>query len=211
MTDDQRTVRTRRGPREYTCLGCPLTRNRSAWCFRLCAPDEEGNGRCGRLAPHSLKSRIQLSIESHNKKLLEAHCERLEHMYLTARHNEYYDSGVRISEGEAEIVIPVQAKFSHAAGAVHDSICYAAMADSASLAVNSVVDKGLVVAVNFSIQLSHPIAADELMAKSRFLGMSEGHYLAESVLTNSGGKELGRGNGTLMESSIPLSQQIGYC
>jgi uncharacterized protein (TIGR00369 family) len=188
-----------------------LTRNRSAWCFRLCAPDEEGNGRCGRLAPHSLRSRLQLSIESHNKKLFEAHCEKLEHMYLTGRHNEYYDSGVRISEGEAEIVIPVQEKFSHAAGAVHDSICYAAMADSAALAVNSIVEKSLVVTVNFSTQLTHPIAADELIAKSRFLGMSENHYLAESVLTDPEGKELGRGNGTFMEGSIPLSHDVGYC
>lgn len=211
MTTGKRTVRTSRGPREYTCLGCPLTRNRSAWCFRLCAPDDEGNGRCGRIAPHSLRSRIQLSIESHNKKLLEAHCEKLEHMYLTAPCNEYYDPGVRVSEGEAEIVIPVQERFSHAAGAVHDSICYTAMADCAVLAVNSIIEKALVVTVNFNIQLTHPIAAGELIAKSRFLGMSDNHYLAESVLTDTEGKEFGRGTGTFMESSVPLSHDIGYC
>ncbi len=53
----------------YTYLGCPMTRNRSAWCFRLCAPDGEGNGRCGRLAPHHLRSRIQMSIERHKARL----------------------------------------------------------------------------------------------------------------------------------------------
>ena len=51
----------------YTYLGCPLTRNRSAWCFRLCTPDAHKHGRCGRIAPHALKSRIQASIERYNR------------------------------------------------------------------------------------------------------------------------------------------------
>ena len=56
--------------RRYTYLGCPLTRNRTAWCFRLCAPGAEGRGRCGRVAPHALKSRIQECIERFNKRRL---------------------------------------------------------------------------------------------------------------------------------------------
>ena len=73
MKTHKTTIRTSKGLKEYTYLGCPLTRNRSAWCFRLCIPDLEGNGDCGRIAPHSLKSRIQLGIEAHNKKLFEEH------------------------------------------------------------------------------------------------------------------------------------------
>ena len=68
MPANKNTVRTIKGIREYTCLGCPLTRNSTAWCFRLCTPDEEGNGRCGRIAPHSLKGRTQLSIERYGQK-----------------------------------------------------------------------------------------------------------------------------------------------
>jgi len=47
---------------EYTYLGCPMTRNRTPWCFRLCQPDSSGTGQCGRVAPHSFKGRIQLGI-----------------------------------------------------------------------------------------------------------------------------------------------------
>ena len=54
--------------KRHTYLGCPLTRNRTAWCFRLCAPDSDGNGCCGRIAPHALKSRIQECIERFNKR-----------------------------------------------------------------------------------------------------------------------------------------------
>jgi len=48
-------------------VGCPLTRNRSAWCYRLCAP-EDGRGLCGRIAPHALRGRTDLAIESYQKR-----------------------------------------------------------------------------------------------------------------------------------------------
>ncbi len=62
--------RRKKGPPQYTCRGCPLTNNLSPWCFRLCVPDAEGRGRCGRLAPHTLKGKTQLAIEAHNKRKL---------------------------------------------------------------------------------------------------------------------------------------------
>jgi hypothetical protein len=55
--------RPRRLPR-YTSLGCPLTRNRSNWCFRLCRPEGQ-IGLCGRHAPHRMRSRIQTAIARH--------------------------------------------------------------------------------------------------------------------------------------------------
>ncbi|MHC4140723.1 MAG: hypothetical protein ACYSUF_02190 [Planctomycetota bacterium] len=47
-----------------TRVGCPLTKNRSAWCYRLCAP-EAGRGLCGRIAPHALRGRTDLAIEQY--------------------------------------------------------------------------------------------------------------------------------------------------
>jgi hypothetical protein len=58
----KRKINPEKRLKEYTYLGCPLTNNRSAWCFHLCVPDSLGNGTCGRIAPHSLTSRIQQSI-----------------------------------------------------------------------------------------------------------------------------------------------------
>ena len=63
----KRKIRTNKGLKEYTYLGCPLTRNRTAWCYRICIPDKDGNGHCGRVAPQSIKSRIQRGIENYNK------------------------------------------------------------------------------------------------------------------------------------------------
>lgn len=205
MPAEKKTVKTNKGLKEYTCLGCPLTRNHAAWCFRLCSPDDEGNGRCGRIAPHGLKGRTQLSIERYDKRLLDAHCEELERRYLAAPSNEFFDAGVRISEGEAEILIPMREEFSDAAGSVHASVCFTAMADSAALAVNSIVDKALIAVVRFDTQLTRPIASGALVARSRFVGMSGNHYLAESVLTDSEAQEIGKGSGEFVESDASLS------
>jgi acyl-coenzyme A thioesterase PaaI-like protein len=210
MEEEKRTIRTKKGTKEYTCLGCPLTRNRTMWCFRLCRPDTEGKGRCGRVAPHGLRSRTQLGIESYNKRQSEVHCEKLERLYLSAPCNEYYDPGVRIAAREAEIVIPIQEKFLRAAGTVHSSVCYTAMSDSAILAVNSIVEDALVLSASFNMYLTGSVAEGELVARGRFMDVSGDHYLADSVLTDAQGTEIGRGNGTFVASRIPLSDEIGY-
>ena len=69
MTTENETSKSEKRRHRYTYLGCPLTRNRTAWCFRLCAPDPQGNGRCGRIAPHDLKGRTQLSIQRYNARM----------------------------------------------------------------------------------------------------------------------------------------------
>ena len=61
-------VTIRKDLKEYTYLGCPLTKNRSPWCFRMCKPNADGTGFCGRVAPHGFKSRIQQGIEDFKKR-----------------------------------------------------------------------------------------------------------------------------------------------
>ena len=61
-------VKTRKSLKEFTYLGCPMTNNRSPWCFRMCRPNADGTGLCGRVAPHGFKSRIQQGIEDFKKR-----------------------------------------------------------------------------------------------------------------------------------------------
>ena len=65
-------VKIRRNLKEYTYLGCPLTNNRSPWCFRMCKLNADGTGFCGRVAPHGFKSRIQQGIEDFKKRQADA-------------------------------------------------------------------------------------------------------------------------------------------
>lgn len=63
-------IRVRRALQTDTFTGCPLTRSRLLKCFRSCQPGAGGLGLCGRQAPHGVKSRIQLAIENHNKRMM---------------------------------------------------------------------------------------------------------------------------------------------
>jgi acyl-coenzyme A thioesterase PaaI-like protein len=206
----KRRVRTGKGLKEYTYLGCPLTRNRSPWCFRMCTPDIAGHGRCGRIAPHALVGRIQAGIQQHNKTRRADHCRKLESMYLAAPCNKYYGPGIRISEGEAEIVISVKKKFLDAGGTVHGSVYHRAMNDAALFSASSLVPKDLMLSTSFDIRLTRTTAEGELIARGRVLGISEDHCLAEAVLANAEGEELGRGSGTFVKTEIPLSSDMGY-
>jgi hypothetical protein len=72
------------------------------------------------------------------------------------------------------------------------------------------VEKVLVLSASFDIRLHRRIATGELIARSRYLGRSGDDYLAESVLTDGDGYEIGSGRGTFQESDIELSREIGY-
>lgn len=56
---------------DYTFLGCPLTKSRTAWCHGVCAP-VRGIGPCGRVAPHALVGRTQEAILRHRHRRVEA-------------------------------------------------------------------------------------------------------------------------------------------
>ncbi len=176
----------------------------------MCEPDVDGHGHCGRIAPHALTGRIQAGILEYNKRQRAAHCRKLESMYLTAPCNEYYESGIRISEGEAEVVVPVQDKFLDAAGSVHASLVHGAMNDAALFASNSIVPKELMRSAGFNILFTGTVAEGELIARGRVIGISEDRYLTEAVVLDSEGKELGRGTGTFVKTEIPLSSDLGY-
>jgi hypothetical protein len=60
-------VNIRKDLKEYTYLGCPMTKNRTPWCFRTCKLNADGTGLCGRVAPHGFKSHIQQGIDDFKK------------------------------------------------------------------------------------------------------------------------------------------------
>lgn len=197
MQEMKKKIRTRKGFREYSYLGCPLTRNRSAWCFRLCKPDAEGNGRCGRIAPHSLKSNIQSAIEKHGRKQVEKRLQRLERSYLNGPVKGMRGIGIRLAEGEADIVLPLSKTYIDGVGGVSDAVCFKLMSDSAVQAINSLSNDVIVLTSEFSFTLTHSKPSGDLIVRGRYVGMAGNHYLADTMLTDAEGNELGRGEGVL--------------
>ena len=140
----------------------------------------------------------------------EEHYRKLERMYASAPVNEYYAPKMQVSEGRTELIIPVRPDFFHVAGAVHGSVYFKALDDAAFFAVNSLVDDVFVLTVSFTVYLTRPISEGEMKGTGRVVHRSRRLFVAESELVDSDGREIARGSGIFMRSTIPLSPELGY-
>jgi uncharacterized protein (TIGR00369 family) len=140
----------------------------------------------------------------------EEHYRKLENMYAAAPCNLYYAPRMTIAAGSAELVIPVREEFFHAANAVHGSVYFKALDDAAFFAVNSLVKEVFVLTVTFNVYFTRPIASGEMRSIGRVLHASRRLFIAESILYNDRGKEIGRGSGSFAKSNIRLSPEMGY-
>ncbi len=140
----------------------------------------------------------------------EEHYRKLERLYASAPVNEYYAPTMRISEGQAEVTIPVRPHLFHAAGAVHGVVYFKALDDAAFFAVNSLVEDVFVLTASFNVYLTRPISEGEMKATGRVVYGSRRLFVGESVLVDANGQEIARGSGTFMPSSIRLSPEVGY-
>jgi uncharacterized protein (TIGR00369 family) len=131
-------------------------------------------------------------------------------MYSTARINAFFSPTLTISEGAAQIVVPVRPDFFHAAHAVHGAVYFKMLDEAAFFAVNSLVEDVFVLTVTFNLYLTRPVTAGILTATGRVVHASKRLYLAESLLSDEQGKELARGSGSFMKSQIALSADLGY-
>ena len=140
----------------------------------------------------------------------EDHYRKLENMMLSAPIVKLTRAGVTISKGRAEIVIPVSDRFFHAAGALHGCIYFMAMDNAAFFAVNSLVEDAFVLTTSFTVYFMRPVSEGAIRAVGNVINRHPRQYVGESVLYNSRGKEIGRGNGTFVKSRQPLTEEVGY-
>jgi uncharacterized protein (TIGR00369 family) len=131
-------------------------------------------------------------------------------MYDKAACNEYYEPKITIARGRAEVTIPVRERFFHGAGAVHGAVYFKALDDAAFFAVNSLVEDALIATVSFNVYLVRPVTSGTIVARGCVVHSSKRLFIAESVVTDSDERELGRGSGSFMRGSVPLSAAIGY-
>ena len=141
---------------------------------------------------------------------MDDHYRRLERMYLGAPINQWYRPRLTIADGACELAIEMRPEFHHAAHAVHGSVLFKLLDDSAFFAANSRVPDSFVLTVSFQLHLLRPVAAGTLTARGKLVHQSKRLFVADSVVTNEEGKEVARGTGTFMPSTVPLAASIGY-
>lgn len=141
----------------------------------------------------------------------EEHFRKLEHMYLGAPTNVYYNPSLHITEGRAEVRIPADKKHFHAADAVHGAIYFKAADDSAFFAANSLVEECFVLTTNLNLHLERPIAEGEIVGRSEVVFQSRTLINVESKIFDGNDNVIGRATSSFFASSrIPLTEEIGY-
>jgi uncharacterized protein (TIGR00369 family) len=139
------------------------------------------------------------------------HFETLVAMYDNAPINKWFRPQLRIpEEGHAEIEMPVREEFYHAARAIHGAVYFKALDDATFFAVQSLVKDLFVVTSSFQLYFLRPVSEGHLLARGQVVSRSKRLYIAEGILFDSRGKEVARGSGTFMPSSIQLGPELGY-
>lgn len=139
------------------------------------------------------------------------HFRKLERMYHQAAHiNLFFRPTLHVSQGAAEILMPVRPEFFHAAHAVHGSVYFKALDDAAFFAVNSLVTDVFVLTASFNIYLLRPVTGGVLRAVGRIVHRSRSHFLAEAELFDGEERQVARGSGSFVRSNIALSPDVGY-
>ncbi len=140
----------------------------------------------------------------------ELHYRALEKMYLAAPINRIYEPKIKISKERAEIEMAVEEKYFHGAGAVHGSVYFKLLDDAAYFAVNSLVNDHFVVTVSFTIYFIRPISSGIMRAIGKVVSKGKSQMVAESVVYDGRGKEIGRGSGIFVKSKVTLDEKLGY-
>jgi uncharacterized protein (TIGR00369 family) len=138
------------------------------------------------------------------------HFRALERMYLHAPINLFFLPRITIGLETAEIEVDVKREFFHAGHAVHGSVYFKMLDDAAFFAANSLVTDVFVLTTSFTTYMTRPISAGLLRSVGKVVNKNNSQIIAESVVYNADGKEIGRGNGLFVRGKLPLTEAMGY-
>jgi uncharacterized protein (TIGR00369 family) len=138
------------------------------------------------------------------------HYRALERMYLAAPLNAYFKPRIHIGHEQAEIDMDVREDFHHAAGAVHGAVYFKMLDDAAFFAANSVETEVFVLTTAFTTYLTRPISSGRMVAVGRVVNRNKTQIVAESVVRNADGVEIGRGSGLFVRAKTKLADLPTY-
>ena len=139
------------------------------------------------------------------------HYEKLRNMYMKAKINTlFFDTTQgKIENEKATISLDISDKYLHALGAIHGTIYFRMLDDSAYFAANSVEMNTFLLTSSFHINILRPVNKGRITAVGKLKFKSKNLLVAESTLFNEAGKKLAFGTGNFMKSKIELTEEIG--
>src|SRR5579859_4427962 len=161
--------------------------------------------------PSCLPNPFKSWSEAKTHKMERTHFETLIAMYDNAPINKWFKPRLRIpAEGRAEIELLVREEFHHAAHSIHGAVYFKALDDATFFAVQSLVTDCFVVTSAFQLYFLRPVSDGQLISRGQVVSRSKRLYIAEGILQDGRGREVARGSGTFMPSSIQLGPDLGY-
>ena len=140
------------------------------------------------------------------------HFKKLANMYLSAPINKvhYPTTKVEIEEGESTISIELDNNYHHAMFATHGSVYFKLLDDSAFFAANSLDREYFVLTSAFYLNFLRPVVSGKITGRGVVTSKSKSVIVADSVLFNEQGKEIGRATGNFMRGSNKLTDAEAY-
>jgi uncharacterized protein (TIGR00369 family) len=138
------------------------------------------------------------------------HHTALQRMYLSAPFNQLFQPEISVGDGMAEISIELSADYHHAAQAVHGSVYFKMLDDAAYFAANSLEPEFFMLTTSFTTYLTRPVSEGRMTSIGKVVNQNRTQIIAEAVVYNAAGQEIGRGNGLFVRSKKRLKQVPGY-
>jgi uncharacterized protein (TIGR00369 family) len=134
----------------------------------------------------------------------------LENMYLAAPINRMFGPTIEVEKGRSEITIKASEQYFHPAGAVHGSVYFKMLDDAAFFAASSLEQEVFLLTISFTTYLIRPVSCGVISSTGWVAAQTKNQFIAEAVVNNGSGKEIGRGNGVFVRSRVPLRDALGY-
>lgn len=132
------------------------------------------------------------------------HLTMLKKLWMDGPFNAFFSPTVEISEGEATVSFEVEPQYHIITGSAHGSIYFKILDDAATLAANSISSDGMLLTVSFNTYINRPVRSGILRAEGKVVSQSKNLIIAESVAFDEKGREVARGSGSFMKSSMPI-------
>ena len=132
-------------------------------------------------------------------------------MYLAAPVNrEIYQPRIEVGEGTATIEVDVSERWHHAAGGVHGSVYFKVLDDAAFFAANSLERDLFVLTTSFTVYLTRPVVSGTMRGVGKVVDRTRSQFIAEAVVQDSDGREVGRGSGVFVRGKQRLKEIDSY-
>lgn len=140
----------------------------------------------------------------------EEHYQRLEKMYSRASINDLYRPTMKVADGHAEIIMPVNDAFFHSANAIHGSVYFKILDDAACFAAWTKEDEFFIVTACFTTYITRPVWEGSLRAVGKIANQSKSQFIVEAIAYDDANRVVAQGNGIVMRGRARLSTLDHY-